>query len=273
MKYKILVSLFLSALPFASFSQSPLILNGVPAEKGEFPFFVALNTLDGAKAGHYCGAALINKEWIITAAHCADTEKKLVALVGLEQYAPSAVYKDKVEIAQTFLPPGWSSAKKDMKQNDKNKPGVQQSFLYDIALLKLSRPANSKSFIKVNGIDETITLPIGTSLTVTGFGKNENDLNPDILMKKGEEVLQDKLCIDVPPGYPATNYDPKYNICSGNSTGAAYRGDSGGPLMVKDAHGDDVLVGLVSRSLIFPAEQNTRVSAQSQWIKETIEAN
>lgn len=268
MKYKILVSLLLSATSFASFSQSPLILNGVPAEKGEFPFYVALNRLDGEKAGHYCGASLINKEWVITAAHCVADGRKLVAIVGLEQYAPSAVYKDKVEIAETFVPPAWQTV-----QGKINKFELQQRVLNDVALLKLARPANSQSFIKLNGIDENIDLPVGTSLTVTGFGKNENELNPDILMKKGEEILQDHLCIDVPPGYPETNYDPKYNICSGNKTGGVNGGDSGGPLMVKDAHGDNILVGLVSRSLIFPAEQFTRVSAQSKWIKEIIEAN
>ena len=268
MKYKILVSLLLSAISFSSFSQSPLILNGAPAEKGEFPFYVALNRLDGEKAGHYCGGSLINKEWVITAAHCVADGRKLVAIVGLEQYAPSAVYKDKVEIAETFLPLAWQNSRHKKDDNDQ-----QQKVLNDVALLKLARPANSESFIKINGIDETITLPVGTLLTVTGFGKNENELNPDVLMKKGEEVLQDHLCIDVPSGYPNTYYDPEYNICSGNKTGGVNGGDSGGPLMVKDAHGDNVLVGLVSRSLMPPAEQFTRVSAQSKWIKETIEAN
>ena len=44
------------------------IIKGMESEFGEYPWKVQLRTM----RGHKCGAALLNKNWVITAAHCVD---------------------------------------------------------------------------------------------------------------------------------------------------------------------------------------------------------
>ena len=46
------------------------IVGGVPAERGAYPFQVALFTTANGKDGMMCGGSLINMKWVLTAAHC-----------------------------------------------------------------------------------------------------------------------------------------------------------------------------------------------------------
>ncbi|PQQ23179.1 S1 family peptidase [Photorhabdus hindustanensis] len=278
MKEKLLfIMAFISTLSFSSMAYSAEeieIINGEPAASNEFPFYSALNTKDGNIEGHHCGSILINKRWVLTAAHCVEDDNiKSTIYVGLERYKPTPIYKDKVDIEKIIIHPNWFTSPENTQYKTGTKKEARKRGQYDIALIKLNRDTHSNAFAKLNGINENIELPVGTELTVIGFGRTESALTPDILMKTNEHILDDKKCIEVPPGYPDTNYDPKINICSGNPNGGVGGGDSGGPLMVKTNNNDYLVSGLVSRSLLKPAEQFTKVSFFNNWILETMKNN
>ncbi len=62
---KIICGLVFIALPHRN--ASTLIVGGVEAEVGEYPWMI-----DIRRPAHSCGANLVNAEWVVTAAHCTQ---------------------------------------------------------------------------------------------------------------------------------------------------------------------------------------------------------
>ena len=224
------------------------IVGGEPAPRGEYPFYAAIVNEDGS---HLCGAALIAPKWVLTAEHCITGHAPHSVSIGLEQYRPNVIEKDRVKIQATYQHPDSNRG-----QND-------------IALVKLERAAKSDAYLKLDGMESHMEPGVGYPVTLIGFGRTETGYGPDVLYEGHGETLEDKACIEVPPGFPDTNFNPLVNICAGYNQAP---GDSGGPLLYKS--GSEYLeIGLVSRSLWANAGQYTRVASFADWIKATMEAH
>lgn len=246
---------------FGHSSGQPRIIGGYPASSEDFPFyaFIQFNSL-------YCGGAIINPLWIISAAHCAKGNiKSLHVVMGIDEQAkggPFGIWRhmDKIFIYEKF--------------------DINVTWEHDILLLKVNEPI--KFFDRVQPIslptkDEDLSTM--TDLQIVGFGTTNEAFARvnDRLMAASVSLFGREICLKkaVDPDIFRDNI----MICAGEPEGRkdACWGDSGGPLVGKRADGTRVIIGIVSFGWgcgkINSASFFTRVSAYVDWIDHTIKNN
>lgn len=235
-------------------SPKSFIVGGVDAAAGEFPYIVSLHE-DGE---HFCGASLIKKNWILTAAHCVVDSHIDAIYVGL-------LDQDFLDKAERFLP---VHIYPHPKYND-------TTIDYDFALIELSGDSN---FDPIQ-LDTSPTFHLNNflqqMLTTAGWGEMKGSLisRPAHHLKKVDLPLVDKNeCNLAYPGRVTDNM-----LCAGYESGGkdSCNGDSGGPLIQNDpTSGKAKLVGVVSwgDGCARPKQYGvySKVSAASSWIESIL---
>ena len=74
---KLLLVLTALAVPLVS-ARLPYIVGGQDATPGKWPWQVSLQSSSGS---HFCGASIIGKDWVLTAAHCVGGSASSVRVV------------------------------------------------------------------------------------------------------------------------------------------------------------------------------------------------
>ncbi|VDM58359.1 unnamed protein product [Angiostrongylus costaricensis] len=214
------------------------VIGGTKATKSEFPWQAAFVSYDDASAGLMCGATVIDEYWIMTAAHCILSKtRKSYILTGL----------------QTIRNPQHTAYTKRIVVH----PQYDASRIAnDIALVQ------SKRSLFNSGINSICLTRNDSSLftsakkgLVTGFGLHiVNRSLFGIRMNISNVVLKTTVPI-IPLGQcqhqwwilsGGTVTISNKQICAGSKLHGTAPGDSGGPLLVHDAAGRLVQVGITS---------------------------
>jgi len=249
---------------------TPLIVGGDNAQRGKWPWMVALVHSSSSQSGNagaqLCGGALIDRGWVITAAHCVDdlTPGEVDVLVGAHDLGNRAGAR-LASVVDIVSHPRFE----------------QVAFGYDIALLALETPVDNVSLLPL--IPAEAANIDGEMATIIGWGSTDSqgEVYPDILQQA-----------EIPVWEPSEleEFDPAAFVFNDISLAASFRsggvdtclGDSGGPLLVfrPDGQGNEtaVLAGITSFGFGDCAEANqpgiyTRVSAFLPWIESYLSSD
>ena len=240
------------------------IINGNDADAYEYPFMVRILAAGDGYEGHWCGASLIRPNIVLTAAHCVEDDFKYSVVIGDHEDGETGLHEREVQISDIMMHEEYYFPSNDvavlvLAQNVELKEGAIET----IAL------AQSEDFYKE-----------GTSVTVIGWGANENYTSPDVLQELEYEVADQAACMEHWARGTGLNLTEvtealKGQVCiiDPDLESSAYHGDSGGPLFVKN--GENVTqIGLVSWGQSYEAgisyNMFTNTYYYLDWIEEKI---
>jgi secreted trypsin-like serine protease len=220
------------AVPSAnSASPGPMIVEGDPAEDGEYPAQAFLEVDLGGGGGWSCGGTLVAPTKILSAAHCTTDDFD-------DEVPASAVTVYLGENDRSDFGASHAHAVSDVDVH-----GSYDSFTLenDVAMLTLSGPASQQP-LRMIGADETAKWAPGVNATIVGWGTTEfGGRASDALLEAEVPIVSDADCDDA----YATAFDPATMVCAYDGVHDTCQGDSGGPLMVPDG-GSLVLAGITS---------------------------
>jgi len=225
------------------------IVGGFEAESGKYPFFVSWEG---------CGASLIAKDVILTAAHCQGIFQNTVRIGQYRKFGSMGQGLQR-NIVQRIPHPKYSDS-------DVN---------YDYMVMKLNEAVTDDyTPIQLNGngavpMDEQI-------LSVIGFGalNQQSQSTPARLQQVDVNYFSSSTCNGL-SGYQGDVKDDTM-FCAGVEGGGkdSCQGDSGGPIFYQKQDGSYEQVGIVSWG-IGCAQRNypgvySRISGELDWIQEQV---
>lgn len=238
-----------------------------------FPWQMSLSTgFYGYLYQHRCGAALINRRWVITAAHCTytlDSPDGLYVIGGFLNIddKESAQIKSVVELVNhpNFMP--------QLYENDISLLKTDSPVIFTPSLLPICLPS-----LSISSQPDFASEYVGEVGLLSGWGRkwHGGPLASQLKMV-ALPILDNAECMRWYNRSGSRQYIPSSTfLCAGYEEGEkdACSGDSGGPLVVTRSDGRRILWGLVSWGIGCASKRRpgvyTRVSQFSQWIQDTI---
>ncbi|XP_065221908.1 trypsin-1-like [Planococcus citri] len=246
-----------------TFTRKKRVVGGIEAEQNKFPWMAALKLTYG-DTSTFCGATVITKQHLLTAAHCVEgvtADEIQASLGGFNQLTHEYdINEITVGIEEIIRHPGFNLSSLDN----------------DIAILKLDSTISfNTSQIQPACLPSTENEDYaGYYGTVIGWGFTDESQSVSNKMQKVEvPIIWTNHCRI---NYSILSYSVTDNMmCAGNYFGhqGICTGDSGGPLQINiDGLGTMKVVGIVSWSHgcarpYYPGVY-TRIDRYKRWIRD-----
>ncbi|KAJ7304171.1 hypothetical protein JRQ81_011701 [Phrynocephalus forsythii] len=230
------------------------IIGGQECPKHGQPFQVILSNSRKNGPDVQCGGVLIDKDWVLTAAHC-DHQGEIHTRMGDHSLRANEGSEQCITSAQKFPHPAYNPTTHDN----------------DIMLIRLRNSANINQYVRPIEVATACAVP-NTRCEVSGWGtiKTPQAEFPDLLQCATVYTVSNEQCNKAYPNAITENM-----LCAAVRGGGvdSCQGDSGGPLVCNNK-----LQGLVSWGMQVCAQPGkpgvyTNLCRFTDWIWDTIQRN
>ncbi|XP_020640215.3 chymotrypsin-like elastase family member 1 [Pogona vitticeps] len=240
------------------------VVGGYEARKNAWPSQISLQYYSGGSWYHTCGGTLVARNWVMTAAHCVDSNMNFRVVLGDHNIYQQEGTEQYISVSKIIIHPYW---------NSNNVAGG-----YDIAMLRLAQSATLNSYVKLAYLPPSgQILPNNNPCYVTGWGRTQtNGQLASVLQEAYLPVVDYSTCSS--SSYWGSTVKSTMVCAGGDGTRSGCQGDSGGPLncLVNGAyyvHGVTSFVSSSGCNVYRKPTVFTRVSAYISWINGVISSN
>ncbi len=209
----------------------PRIVGGSPVPDGKYRFMAVLVIQNRGGGSSLCGGSLIDRNSVLTAAHCLVDARAVDLAVGR-----TVISRPQGQVrtaARWFSHPRFD---------------LDRDFSYDAAVLKLNRAVSNIGPIKLSTARQNGLEAPGRNLTVAGWGTTREGGNTaDRMREVSVPVVSDaRAQAAYATQNPVLRFYPGLMVAAGTGDKDSCQGDSGGPLFKPSIR---TQVGIVSYGL------------------------
>lgn len=213
------------------------VVGGTPVSDGEYPFVASVGDVrygSTAYRRHFCGASLIDRDSVLTAAHCV-------------RGTPAQPLR--VTVGRTVLTSGRGQTRRISRISIHPRYNRFTSLTYDAAVLTLKNPVRGIAPIRLPGVRQNALEKPGRLANIAGWGNtigqppngNNGGNYPDRMREARVPIVSDARGRNV----YGRSYVGALMVAAGRKGKDACDGDSGGPMFAESA-GRRYQIGITS---------------------------
>nr|XP_017523299.1 chymotrypsin-like elastase family member 1 isoform X2 [Manis javanica] len=160
--FLVLASLVLYGHSTQDFPGDTRVVGGTEASRNSWPSQISLQYLSGGSWYHTCGGTLIRQNWVMTAAHCVDSQMTFRVVVGDHNLSQNDGTEQYVNVQRIVVHPNWRSS--------------NVAAGYDIALLRLAQSVTLNRYVQLGVLPQEGTILANNSpCYITGWGRTRTN--------------------------------------------------------------------------------------------------
>ncbi|XP_063072700.1 elastase-1-like [Engraulis encrasicolus] len=228
--------------------------------RGAWPWQISLQWKSDSGYRHTCGGTLVTRDWVMTAAHCVDSDRVWRVVLGEHSFNTNEGTEQIREVSKVVIHSKWDPT------------NVAAGF--DIAMIQLSKPATLNPYVLLGALPEPDEVLLHEHpCYLTGWGLTETGGSISNTLKQALLPVVDHATCTTDDWWGSTVQESM--VCAGGGADSGCNGDSGGPLNCR-VEGKYVVHGIASfvSSMGCNAPQKptvfTRVSSYIDWMAEAM---
>jgi len=238
------------------------------------PFMVSLGLKQvRTELGHFCGGAIVDRHWVLTAAHCVSAVRVVDGQNAIVPMEPGAAQVK--EGSNVLFRDGPIRLISKIVIHPDHRLSARQAPENDLALLRFAAPFDSEPIRIATAAESEKLLQAGRGVRILGWGTAnfgaDSPISNNLLF--AFVGVRDRAACNAADAYAGAVDESMF--CAGLGSADACQGDSGGPA-IGYINGEPLLVGLISwgagcTKKNFPGVY-VNVAKYDGWIHATIKS-